>query len=149
VATAEDIYADPSALIPLYLHQPRSRAIVAWRARLPGSLPVTHHGRAEIANAIGLAQFRGEVSSEKAIEAWGALDHDFAEGNLQQTSVMLRAALNQAIELSRTHSPTLGTRASDVLHVACAMELKLKHFLTFDERQQKLAAACGLKPVKL
>lgn len=149
MATAEDIYADPSALIPLYLHQPRSRTVVAWRARLPGSLPVTHHGRAEIANAIGLAQFRADISPEKAIEAWAALDNDFAEGNLQQTSVMWRAALNQAIELSQTHSPTLGTRASDVLHVACALELKLKHFLTFDERQQKLAAACGLKLVKL
>jgi hypothetical protein len=36
-----------------------------------------------------------------------------------------------------------------VLHVACALELKLKHFPTFDERQKKLAAACGLKLVKL
>lgn len=149
MATAEDIYADPSALIPLYLHQPRSRAVVAWRVRVIGSLPVTHHGRAEIANAIGLARFRREIASEKAVEAWAALDHDFAEGNLQQTSVMWRAALNQAIELSQTHSPALGTRAADVLHVACALELKLKHFLTFDERQKKLATACGLKLVKL
>jgi predicted nucleic acid-binding protein len=62
---------------------------------------------------------------------------------------MWRAGLNQAIELSRTHSPKLGTRAFDVLHVACALELKLKHFPTFDERQKKLAAACGLKLVKL
>jgi hypothetical protein len=42
---------------------------VAWRTRLPGPLPVTHHGRAEIANAIGLAQFRAEISPEKATEA--------------------------------------------------------------------------------
>lgn len=149
MATADDIYADPSALIPLYLHQPRSRTVVAWRKRLPGFLPVTHHGRAEIANAIGLAQFRGEISPEKAIEAWALLDDDFTEGHLQQASVMWRSVLNRAMELSRTHSPMLGTRASDVLHVACALELTLKHFLTFDERQQKLAVACGLKLVKL
>jgi predicted nucleic acid-binding protein len=37
----------------------------------------------------------------------------------------------------------------DVLHVACALELKLRHFLTFDERQQQLAAKVGLKIVRL
>jgi predicted nucleic acid-binding protein len=37
----------------------------------------------------------------------------------------------------------------DVLHVACALELKLPHFLTFDERQLKLAKAAGLKAVRL
>ena len=149
MANAEDIYADSSALIPLYLHQPRSREVVAWRAKLGGSLPATHHGRAEVVNAIGLAWFRGEIAEAKAVEAWFALDHDFAEGHLQQTSVAWRAALNKAIELSKAHSPQLGTRSADVLHVACALELKLRHFLTFDDRQRKLAALAGLKLIKL
>ena len=37
----------------------------------------------------------------------------------------------------------------DVLHVACAQELGLRYFLTFDERQQQLAAAAGLKVARL
>ena len=36
----------------------------------------------------------------------------------------------------------------DVLHVACALELRLPYFLTFDERQRKLAAAVRLRPVR-
>ena len=60
-----------------------------------------------------------------------------------------RAALNRAAELSQNHTPKLGTRSLDVLHVACALELKLRHFLTFDERQQKLALAARLKLVRL
>ena len=143
------MYCDPSALIPLYLHQPRSRELVAWRARLGGSLPITHHGRAEVVNAISLARFRAEIAADKATEAWALLDHDIAEGHLHLVSLAWRAAWNEAVALSQAHSPRFGTRAADVLHVACAVELKLKHFLTFDDRQRKLAAAAGLKLVRI
>lgn len=146
---AEEVYVDPSALCRLYLNQAGIRELAAWRQRLAGSLPVTHHGRGEVTNAICLAAFREEISRSGLEEALTEFEADFAEGRLHQADLLWRAALNRAAELSRTHTPTLGTRAADVLHVASALELKLKHFLTFDERQQKLAAACGLKLVKL
>jgi len=57
----------------------------------------------------------------------------------------LRAALRRAGELSRVHTPALGCRSLDVLHVASALELGLRTFVTFDQRQQKLARAAGLK----
>jgi predicted nucleic acid-binding protein len=60
-----------------------------------------------------------------------------------------RAALNHAAEMSQSHTPKLETRSLDVLHVACALEMKLRYFLTFDERQQKLATAAGLKLIRL
>ncbi len=116
---------------------------------MAGSLPVTHHGRAEITNAICLSAFRGELGREGLQEALLELDSDFEGDRLHHADLLWRAALNRSVELSRIHTVKLGTRAADVLHVACALELKLKHFLTFDERQQKLAASCGLKLVKL
>jgi predicted nucleic acid-binding protein len=146
---AEGVYVDPSALCRLYLNQPGIRELTAWRRRATGALPVTHHGRGEVTNAICLAAFRGELSEAGLEEVLAEFEAEFAEGRLHQADLLWRAALNRAAELSRTHTPRLGTRAADVLHVACALELKLKHFLTFDERQQKLAVACGLKPVKL
>lgn len=82
-------------------------------------------------------------------EALAELEADFTEGRLHQADLLWRGTLDQAAELSRVYTPELGTRAADVLHVACALELKLKHFLTFDDRQQKLATACGLKQVKI
>jgi predicted nucleic acid-binding protein len=51
----------------------------------------------------------------------------------------------RAGELSREFSRTLGTRSLDVLHVASALELGFRSFLTFDIRQQRLARAVGLK----
>jgi predicted nucleic acid-binding protein len=60
-----------------------------------------------------------------------------------------RATLKRAGNLSQKHTPVLGCRSLDVLHVASALELELKNFLTFDRRQQKLAKAAGLKPILL
>ena len=132
----------------LYLHQPRSREMARWRRRVGGSLPVTHFGRAEIVNAIGLAVHRGSENQEQAVRLWERLDADFVDGHLEQVDLLWRAAVNRASELSRAHTPRLGTRSLDVLHVACALELKLPRFLTFDERQQALAKAVGLKLVQ-
>lgn len=147
--TADAVYVDPSALSRLYLNQPGSREMHLWRARTKGSLPITHHGRTELIHAVSLTVFRGERTLTQAQQAWANIEADFDDGHLDQVDILWRAALNQAAELSRAHSPALGTRALDVLHVACALELKLRHFLTFDDRQAKLATAAGLKLVKL
>jgi predicted nucleic acid-binding protein len=150
VANADNTYVDPSALVCLYLHQTgRSRQMASWRVARDGALAVTHHGRTEIVNAICLARFRGDLDEAGLTEALADFEADFAEGRLEQADILWRSALNRAADLSRAHSPTLGTRALDVLHVACALELKLRRFLTFDERQRELAVAAGLKPVKL
>lgn len=145
----EDVYVDPSALARLYIHQVGSRQMAAWRAKLRGALPVTHHGRTEIVNAICRAAFLGHLEPDGLAEALADFNADFAQGHLWQADILWRAALNRAAELSQRHTPKLGTRSLDVLHVACALELKLRHFLTFDVRQRKLASAAGLKTSQL
>jgi hypothetical protein len=60
-----------------------------------------------------------------------------------------RPTLRRAEELSREHSPGIGCRLVDVFHVACALELGLANFLTFDLRQRRLVRAAGLKAVSL
>jgi predicted nucleic acid-binding protein len=149
VADAETTYADPSALARLYLHQTGSRQMYEWRRRHRGALPVTHQGRIELINAISLAEFRKAITPESADAARNLLESDFAAGHLSQVDLLWRSALNRAAELSRRHTPKLGTRSLDVLHVACALELRLRRFLTFDDRQSKLAKVAGLKLVQL
>ena len=149
VATADHIYVDPSALACLYLHQvDKSRRMTTWRAGVKGALQVTHHGRVEIVNTICRARFVGDLNESAWQEVLADFETDFADGRLGQADLLWRAALNHAAELSRQHTPVLGTRGADVLHVACALELKLSHFLTFDERQRRLAEAVGLKLVR-
>ena len=146
--TAEQVYVDPSALVRLYLHCEGSREMAAWRARVSGVLPVTHHGRTEIVNALCRARFLGHLDAAGCAEALGDLEEDFALGRNAQADLLWRAALNRASDLSRLHTPALGTRALDVLHVACALELRLPFFLTFDDRQRQLASAVRLKLVQ-
>lgn len=146
---AAEVYVDPSALARLYLHEEGSREMAAWRARTRGPLAVTHHGRTEIVNALCRAAFLGHLDAEGLAEALTDFATDFSEGRLHQADILWRAALDRASDLSRRHTPTLGTRSLDVLHVACALELNLRRFLTFDIRQRQLAKLTGLRAINL
>jgi len=146
---AVDVYVDPSGLARLYIHQAGSREMSVWRGKISDALAVTHHGRVEIINAICRAAFVGHLTEDAAREALADFAADFAVGRLRQAEILWRAALNRAAELGQKHTPKLGTRSLDVLHVACALELKSRYFLTFDERQQKLATVVGLKTIEL
>lgn len=50
-----------------------------------------------------------------------------------------------AERLSKTHTKKEGFRFADILHVATALHLGVKEFLTFDAKQKKLAQQEGLK----
>ena len=116
---------------------------------MASAVPITLHGRTEIISAICRARFTNELSEEGMHAALKDVDQDFSDEHLRLADLLWRAALRRAAQLTREHTPKLGTRAADALHVACALELKLRHFLTFDNRQAKLAMAAGLKLVKL
>jgi predicted nucleic acid-binding protein len=55
------------------------------------------------------------------------------------------SAFDVCSQLARQYGARLGLRTLDTLHVSSALELKAQRFWTFDERQQKLARAAGLK----
>ncbi len=147
MSSAREFYADPSALLKLYLHEPESRAMTTWRAKVTGPLAVTHHGRVELINGLALAAHRGFLPAAAFQATLAALDDDFEQGRYVSADLLWRAVLKRAADLSRAHTPALGTRSLDVLHVASALELCLKRFVTFDTRQSQLALAAGLKVV--
>jgi predicted nucleic acid-binding protein len=146
-ARAGRTYVDPSALRSLYLHDDRSRRFCAFRSRLAGALPLTRHGRAELVNAIALAVFRRDIGEDVAEGALADLDDDIAAGRLALVDVLWRRTLDAASDLSRRHTPALGTRALDVLHVASALALGATRFVTYDDRQAALARAVKLRVV--
>jgi predicted nucleic acid-binding protein len=143
VANAEKIYVDPSALRALYTTDPRSLAMGRWRARIGGAVPITRFGHAELINAIALGRFRGDYGEVDCVGAMEDVRSDLEEGRLHLVDLPWRATLDGAAKLSRNHVPRLGTRLLDVLHVASALELNARWFVTYDLRQAKLAEACG------
>ena len=146
--TVERCYSDSSALRYLYVHGSKSTAMASWRFKRPGPLRITRFGRAEMINAIVTAFFRKELVSAQLETVFSDLAEDCTNDRLQLVDVPWRAVLDQAAELSRRYSSTLGTRSLDVLHVASALELGARQFVTYDERQAKLAGVCGLKVVR-
>lgn len=148
MASADKTYVDPSALRRLYVHDSRSRAFCAWRARVARALLITLHGRAELVNSIVLAVFRRDISKSAADAALADLSADINQGQLVIADLPWRHAYEQATELSRLHTSALGTRTLDVLHVASARVLEMRDFVTYDERQSALAKAVGLRVVR-
>jgi len=147
VASAERTYVDPSELLKLYIHEPESAAMNAWRTRVKGALPITLHSRLEITNGICLAAFRRAITAAALADALLSFAEDLAEGRYTEIDVLWRATLRRATDIGRTHTPELGCRSLDVLHVATALELGLRDFVTFDVRQRQVARAVGLKTV--
>ena len=145
---ADDLYIDPSALRALYVHDPASRRMIGWRSRHKGALPITRFGHAELVNAVALGCFRGDCTELEMSRSLAHIEEDFADGDLKLVDLLWRAALDRAMDLSRRHTPALGTRALDVLHVASALELDARRFVTCDTRQAGLAAACGLTVIQ-
>jgi predicted nucleic acid-binding protein len=64
----------------------------------------------------------------------------FVHAAVEWTNIFRRAD-----ELSEKHSSQGGQRTIDLLHVAIAMDFGAKIFLSFDQRQKKLAKVAGLK----
>lgn len=144
MASAEQTYVDPSALRALYVADPRSRAMARWRTQLGGVVSITRFGYAELINAIALGQFRGDYAEAECAGAINDVETDLAEGRLRWADLLWRAALDRSATLSREHASHLGTRSLDVLHVASALELNARWFVTYDRRQARLAQMCGL-----
>jgi predicted nucleic acid-binding protein len=98
-----------------------------------------------VTNGICLAAHRREISVEALADALASLDEDLTTGVYRTADLLWRAALDRSAELSRKYSPKLGTRSLDILHVASALELGSRIFVTYDNRQTELARIVGLK----
>lgn len=99
---------------------------------------------AECSHALAKQVFHRMVSQAEADVIFDTLKRDLAAGVWLQTP-MPENAFDLCANLARRLGPKLGMKTLDTLHVACALELKAERFWTFDERQEKLAKAQGMK----
>ncbi|MBI2496780.1 MAG: type II toxin-antitoxin system VapC family toxin [Opitutae bacterium] len=146
--TVEHCYVDSSALRQLYAHDRHSAAMAAWRFKNPGALRITRFARMELINSMAAAVHRRDLTGADLQDFISDLAADFSADRVRLVDVAWRAVLDQAAELSRRHTPRLGTRSLDVLHVASAQELNARWFVTYDVRQARLAEICGLKVIQ-
>jgi predicted nucleic acid-binding protein len=134
---------DASFLFSLYVLDVNSAAASAKMRRAVLPLLLTDVGKIEILNAVALRLFRKELRPAEAKKVYGLFREDIEQGVVQVVPLPA-AAYQRAEQIARTHTPLLGSRTLDVLHVAGALVLKADAFYTFDQKQAGLATAVGL-----
>ncbi len=137
-------YADASFLFSLYAIDAHSRAAEKLLRRAKPPLVLSELTQVEFVNAVRLAVHRHQISVDEGDELDRIFHEDIKAGVLV-VRTLGPTAFAKASDFSRKHTPSLGVRTLDVLHVACAVTLGAKTFLTFDHRQAKLAKAIGLQ----
>ena len=138
------IYADTSVLFSLYVTDANSPKADAWRQANPVPLDFTGFHRVELRNALGLAVFQQRLTPAESQAAWQEVEPDLASGLLVAKSGLWGKLLPEAERLAEQHTPAIGSRSLDILHVAAATLLGATDFCTLDTRQGKLAQLAGL-----
>lgn len=139
-------YCDSSFLVPLYVYEAgnsekAAKIATAWKE----AAWVSPIGELEFTNAVGRKIFEKDLSPEDGQLALRDFRQDQKSGILRWTSLNLAVMFRDASTLSMQHTPTGGHRSLDILHVAAAKLLGATHFLSFDDRLNRLAKAEGMK----
>jgi predicted nucleic acid-binding protein len=143
-------YPDTSFLCGFYLRQSNSPAAAAHAATMKEPLHLTDLLRYEFRQSLRFQVWRRAsnpcegVARADADIALNQLEADLASGLAVLAPCDLLEVVRRADDLSQRHSIKEGYRSFDILHVATALHLAAKEFLTFDQRQRKLATAEGL-----
>jgi len=138
------LYLDTSAFLKLYIHEAGSEIVQQKIASQDFPIPIWDLLHAEFINALRLKVFWKEISQTDA-EAQIDLFHQRHKRGLYTSPHLDRANLFQQFLRLSAETPNFGCRTMDIFHVACALEFSATEFLTFDQRQAKLANHAGLK----
>ena len=137
-------YADTSFLVSLYVLDANSEVAAAEMKIVKLPILLTPFGEFELLNALYLRVFRKELVAAKVKAARALFNKDLADGILQ-LEPLAPAAYERAKLIARKHTPRLGARALDILHVASALTLNAHFFYTFDRNQKVLAKRVGMQ----
>jgi predicted nucleic acid-binding protein len=140
------LYLDTSALLKLYIRETGSEAVQSAVEAQDDPLPVWEIQEMELINALHLKVFWGDITAKQAAVQVELFHRRKLSGLYWQPEIR-RGELMGVFRSLCKETPRLGCRTLDILHVACAVHLAVTSFLTFDERQRKLAVRAGLKVV--
>jgi predicted nucleic acid-binding protein len=143
------VYLDSSAIVKLYVPEVESPSVAAYVRRLKEPLPFSHLHEIELKNALRLKVFRKEALSSPISKSIRTIDKDVGLQILKRPQLNWVDVFRKAEELSKRFSSRSGSRSLDLLHVASCLLIPSRDFLTFDDRQAKVAKKAGLHIVRL
>ena len=144
-------FADTSLLCALYRVQDNSPVAYKLAEGLREPITVSSLVLFEFRQSVRLQVFRFSkdrtqgYSPREAARVLETLQANLEDGALVVAPADWPDAHSLAEQLSAQHTAARGDRSLDVLHVATALHLGAKQFLTLDAQQAALAKAAGLK----
>ncbi len=139
------IYVDTSVIVKLYVREEFSRKVSDWIRSTNEPIPLTPLHELELINSVKLKCFRNEMSRDEAEIILSNVGKHGRMGVFYRPQISWADSLVLAMELSMKHAENIGCRSLDIMHVAMALSIGAASFLTFDERQSKLALLAGLR----
>jgi predicted nucleic acid-binding protein len=143
-------YPDTSFLYAFYLKQSNSPAAAAIADTFREPLQLTDLLRYEFRQSLRFQVRRRAANSREGItipdaqRALSQLELDLSNGIAVMVSCSSSDLLDRAERLSAKYTIKGGHRSMDILHVATALVLDAKEFLTFNSNQRRLAQNEGI-----
>lgn len=139
-----DAYFDSAIIVKLYVQEANSTEAIQLVSAQTAPYALTSWQALEVRNAIRLKAFRREILPTEMTQSIAALEQDIGAGRWVRPGYTVAAVEQKAEELSAGHAAAIGCRTLDIIHVAAALVMEAKEFVTFDHRQAALARTAGL-----
>lgn len=135
------VYVDTSVLVALLLKEPMSASVTRWYRHCADELVSAMWCVTEFASALGIKQRTGQITVVEGKAAWQEFER-LCANDLQLLPVG-PATFHRAAVLMLDAS--VGLRSGDSLHLAAALEAKVKSMATLDEVLAKNAKRLSLE----
>jgi predicted nucleic acid-binding protein len=139
------VYVDTSALVPIFIREPASDAVIGWIESGAGRLAISEWSLVEFASATAIKLCTGQVTA-KLVEQATAHLREFASKHCMIVTPE-REDFRRGAELAS--DPVLNLRAGDALHLAIAAGMKAAAILCLDQAMNESAKSLGIAVVKL
>ncbi|MGA7983558.1 MAG: type II toxin-antitoxin system VapC family toxin [Burkholderiales bacterium] len=137
------VYVDTSALVPIFIREPKSEAVLGWLEASGERLAISEWSLVEFASAAAIKVRTGQAAAKLAKRATARV-HEFARRHCA-VAVPGRDEFRRAAELAGDPSSKL--RAGDALHIAVVLSLKAPAILCLDEAMAESARLLGIDVV--
>ena len=137
------IYVDTSALVPVFIREPKSEAVIGWIESSGERLAISEWSLVEFASAAAIKVRSGRTAANLAKQATARV-HEFAQKHCM-VAVPGREEFRRAADLVGDH--TLKLRAGDALHLAIAASLSAQGILCLDDAMIAGARSLGMNVV--
>lgn len=137
-------YFDAAIILKLYVQEATSPDAVRLAKECQTPYLLAPWQEIEVRTALRLKAFRQEITTAEMEASLEAFDQDISSGRWNRPEYREATVWRFARDLSDRHAAKIGCRTLDLLHVAVALSLGVKTFVTFDERQRAVAKLEGL-----